>query len=97
MKNTWVAVVVSVALLAGCAKRQEICGVTYLPYGLANREERKNDAIAYEVSWGNVIWGVILVETIIMPIYVFGFALYEPKGLAHGPVGSAPSTRPCAP
>jgi hypothetical protein len=34
--------------------------------------------VQYKTVVGNVIWGIILVETIIAPIYFFGFSLYEP-------------------
>lgn len=36
--------------------------------------------IQYEICWGNVIWGIILSETIIVPIYFFGFSMFNPIG-----------------
>ena len=29
---------------------------------------------------GNVVWSVLLVETVIAPIYFLGFSLFEPVG-----------------
>jgi hypothetical protein len=55
--------------------------ITYGTYGLANSGTEQNRDIEYRVIWGNVIWGCLLCETIIMPIYFFGFSLYEPVGV----------------
>lgn len=62
----------------GCADRKIIDGVTYETYGLFDSNSKENPNIYYELSIGNIIWGIILAETIIMPIYFFGFALWEP-------------------
>lgn len=51
------------------------------PYGWGNSESRKLDEVQYEVCVGNVIWGIILCETIIMPVYFSGWSLYEPVRL----------------
>ena len=84
--NVILAVAV-LALMSGCAERKEVTTNdnnksvtrTYVPYGLFD-ENKKNPNIEYEVSIGNVIWGVILFETIIAPIIIFGWYLYEPVG-----------------
>lgn len=67
-------------MLSACAREATICGVTYKPYGLLNQDDMKNPDIQYEVVWGNVVWGVILMETVIAPIYFAGFSLFEPVG-----------------
>jgi len=66
--------------LFGCGNTKVINGVEYDTYGLINADKKKNPEIEYEVIWGNVIWGAVLVETIIAPIYFFGFSLFEPVG-----------------
>jgi hypothetical protein len=66
--------------LAGCADKMTADGVTYVPYGLANQDE-KDPRVQYEICVGNVIWAVILSETVVAPIYFFGWSLYEPVGL----------------
>lgn len=66
--------------LSGCGNNKTINGVEYGRYGLLNADDKKNPDIQYEIIWGNVIWGAILFETIIAPIYFFGFDLFEPVG-----------------
>jgi len=73
--------------LTGCAKEKTINGTTYDVYGLLNADEKKNPDIQYEVCWGNVVWGVVFVETIVAPIYFFGFALFEPSQTKSGVKG----------
>lgn len=85
-----VAIVAMGLMLSACARSATICGVTYEPYGLLSQDDKKNPDIAYEVVWGNVVWGVILAETIIMPIYFGGFSLFQPVGLKPKIKGAAP-------
>ena len=66
---------------SGCADRKTINDVTYDTYGYFNENTAKNPNIQYELSIGNVIWSVILIETIVMPIYFIGFSLFEPTGV----------------
>ncbi len=58
--------------------------VEFDTYGLFNQNDKKNPKIRYRLIIGNVVWSVILVETIIAPIYFLGFSLYEPVGLKTG-------------
>lgn len=74
------ALVLSTTLLVGCGDHKTINGVTYDTYGLLNSDDKKNPNIQYEIIWGNVIWGALLFETIIAPIYFFGFSCFEPVG-----------------
>lgn len=64
--------------LTSCADEKIIDGVKYEPYGLANEDVRKNDSIQYEMSPGSVICGILFCETIVVPVYVVGWNLYEP-------------------
>lgn len=74
-------VVILVALaLSGCAQPAKICGTVYDTYGLLNADDKKNPDIEYRVSVGSVIVSVLLIETIIAPIYIAGFDLFEPVG-----------------
>ena len=78
---TSILIVAIIALsFSGCADRKTVNGVTYDTYGLFDSNEKENKNIQYELSIGNIVWGVILSETIIAPIYFFGFALWEPVG-----------------
>lgn len=66
--------------LAGCADNKVINGTTYETYGLLNRDEVRDPNIVYTISTGNVIWGILLCETIVAPLYFFGWSIYEPEG-----------------
>jgi len=78
-----IAIIIILALftvVSGCANTKTIDGVEYGTYGLFDKDEKKNPDIQYEIVWGNVVWGAILFETIVMPIYFFGFSMWEPVG-----------------
>ena len=64
--------------LYGCGDTKEIGGVEYGTYGLFDKGTMKNPDIEYKIIVGNIIWSVILFETIIAPIYFIGFSIYEP-------------------
>lgn len=80
MKTKLVALALAASmLLTGCgADPKTINGVTYDTYGFINKDEKKNPNIRYEVSGWSIFWSIVLVETIIGPIYFLGFDLYEP-------------------
>ena len=64
-------------LFSFCAQPKTIDGQVIQPYGLFNPEDKKED-IEYKVSMGSVIVGALSFETVVMPIYIFGWNLYEP-------------------
>ena len=66
------------SLFIACGDSKVIDGVEYETYGLINRDEIRNPNIKYKVIIGNVVWGIILCETIVAPVYFFGFSLHEP-------------------
>ena len=47
-------------------------------YGIFDANELKHPDVKYEVVIGNVVWGVLLFSTVIVPVLVFGWYLYEP-------------------
>lgn len=80
------AIVVCILLLfvvstIGCSRDKTLEGKTYIPYGLATKEQHQNPNVAYRVRVLNIILAVILVETIIVPIYIVGWDLWEPYDL----------------
>lgn len=79
MKKLLAALICAVFLftVAGCGDGQMVSGKYCDTYGLLNKET-KCEGVEYKTIVGNVIWGIILVETVIAPIYFFGFSLYEP-------------------
>lgn len=66
--------------MSGCGNTKVIDGIEYDTYGLLNSDKKKDPNIKYELIWGNVVWSVILIETVIAPIYFFGFSIFEPVG-----------------
>lgn len=74
-----------VILFSSCADSKvfEIDGqkIEVEPYGWANAEANKDPRVIYDVSVGNVVWSVIGFETIILPIWLTGYKLYEPVKL----------------
>ncbi len=78
---TWfVTLALSMTMLAGCASDKTINSVHCETYGLFNRDEVRRDDVEYKLVVGNVVWGVLLFQTVIAPVYFFGFSLYEPVG-----------------
>lgn len=83
MKKNIVKVLVlllCLSFLSGCADTKVIDNVEYDTYGLFSKDEKMNLNIQYELVWGNIIWGAVLCETIVAPIYFWGFSCWEPVG-----------------
>lgn len=76
-----VGLLAALTLLSGCAQDRTICGKTYEAYGLFNSEKR-NPKVRYKPSVSGIIVAVIFFETVIVPIYIIGFDLFEPTDLA---------------
>jgi hypothetical protein len=76
-----VLLILALPLIWGCANDKTIDGVRYERYGLLDKDDLKDEAIEYRLVWGNLIWAGLFIETIIAPIYFFGFAIWEPVGL----------------
>jgi hypothetical protein len=74
-----VLVILSVfGMFYGCGNTKIIGGVEYDTYGLFNKDDGRNPDIKYKIIVGNIVWSVILCETIAAPIYFLGFSMYEP-------------------
>jgi len=70
------------SLAVGCADdMKDEKGFTYTSYGLINKDEVQHPSVQYKLCVGNLIWGSILVYTVVAPVYFFGFSLWEPVGL----------------
>ncbi len=48
-------------------------------YGLRNNIP-PNQSLQYEVSWWNIAMGIILMETLVVPLNVAGWNFYCPTG-----------------
>lgn len=77
MKRLITVILIWALLIAGCASTKVINGRKVEPYGLMNKE-KKEKCVEYKAHTGSIIWGIILIETIIAPIILFGKKLYEP-------------------
>jgi hypothetical protein len=85
MKLKIIAILLTLSLLiVSCGGDMIIDGKKVETYGLLSVDPTvssvKQPGIRYEIIWGNVILGCLLFETIIVPVYVFGFSLFEPVG-----------------
>ena len=69
-----------VTYLSGCGDKKVINNVKYDTYGLYNENEKRNPDIEYKIIIGNIVWSIILIETIIAPVYFILFDMYEPIG-----------------
>lgn len=82
MKKLIAAVLASTLLLSACGQPQSlnVNGNTkhYPTYGFFNESTDRSKNVCYEVSVGNIVWSIILIETIIAPIYFIGFSLFNP-------------------
>ena len=76
------ALAASIAL-TGCGAPQTLTTADkttkeYPTYGLFNENSEKSSKVCYEISVGNVVWSILLIETVVMPIYFIGFSLFNP-------------------
>ncbi len=70
----------STLLLTACGNDKTIDGKHYDTFGIANEGSHRDPAIRYEISAGSVIWAIILCETIVFPVYIIGWDLWQPVG-----------------
>lgn len=77
-KSIAIAIALSIAL-SGCGHSMSTGGgKTYPTYGLFNESTDRSKDVCYKISVGNVVWSIILAETLVAPIYFIGFSLYNP-------------------
>lgn len=50
-------------------------------YGWANYQTKRDTRVIYEPVCGNIVWSIILSETIVAPIYFTGWSIMEPVAL----------------
>ena len=82
MKKIFIAAVAAASLMvSACGTPKTLDGKEYPTYGLFNAGDSMSEKVCYETSIGNVIWGILLIETLIAPVYFFGFSMYEPVSL----------------
>lgn len=84
-RNRWLHLGLTLAALAvigmiltGCGQPRILGGKYYPTYGVLNESSSRSKHVCYEVSFGNVIWSFILIETVVFPAYFIGFSLFNP-------------------
>ena len=65
-------------LLSSCASTRVINGIEYTPYGVLS-VDRKVDSIKYKKKISSIILSIIFVETVIVPVVLIGYKLFEPE------------------
>lgn len=83
MKKLFGLLLIAIIALSSCADSktfERADGTKFVaePYGWANYQTKKIEGVTYEACIGNIVWGVIAVETIVIPIWLTGRELYEP-------------------
>jgi PBP1b-binding outer membrane lipoprotein LpoB len=86
MKKITLFFVLMIALLSSCADSKTFTDkngkqFTAEPYGWANVNANKMDTVVYDINVGNVIWDIILIETVVVPVWLTGWEFYEPVRL----------------
>ena len=65
---------------SSCSSPLTVEDRTYYPYGIADMRLRSEDVV-YKVNIGNILVGLIASETIVIPLYIVLFDIWEPRGL----------------
>ena len=80
-----IMLIAGATLISSCTKDKEFktdAGtIVATPYGLANQDVKKIDGVTYELSAGDVFWSIIFSETIVVPVYLVGWRIYQPVQL----------------
>jgi len=90
MKKVIAVFIVMIVMLSSCAdsKTLNINGKDTVvePYGWANESSTKVEGVVYQLNVGNIVWSVILSETLVVPIILTGYQLFEPVRAESKPV-----------
>lgn len=83
MKKIIIFMFATIMLLASCAdsktfKKADGTEFTAHPYGWIDRNSTKIEGVEYEVCAGNIVWSILTCETVVGPIFITGWGLYEP-------------------
>jgi len=76
-----VCISVAVAILSGCGEPLTVSSParkTYPTYGFLNENTERSKDVCYRLSVGNLLWSIVLFETVLAPVYFIGFSLWNP-------------------
>ena len=73
----------SALMICSCAeskkfRKQDGSVFTAEPYGWANYQTNKIEGVKYEINAPNMVLSTIFAETIIVPVLITGYDLFEP-------------------
>ncbi len=83
----FITILLTTAMLlvaTGCGDGKEINGRYCPTYGFF--EDKPCPDAQYQVVAGNIIWSILLVETLIAPVLILGLDMYEPVAPLPGAV-----------
>lgn len=78
MKRLIACAMIGMVMSLGCARTEKIDGVTVEAYGIFCLDDEK-DGVRYSVNWTGVVLGAVFAETLIVPLIVAGWYLFEPE------------------
>lgn len=78
MKKLISIIVVSVLLTVNCAGTKMLNGTEYKSYGVLSTD-RKKENVCYETRKKSIVLSIIFCETIIVPLVLLGYKLFEPE------------------
>lgn len=78
MKKIILLLLVCCMIFVSCGGPIVKDGTTYQCYGFLDSDTVKKPNVQYESSVGNAVLSVILIETIVIPIWLLGYKLYCP-------------------
>ena len=64
----------------GCGEPKVIGGQWRDTVGVLSDSNAKHPCVRYEVSYGNLLWVIVLSETIVAPVYFVGWSIQNPVG-----------------
>lgn len=83
MKKLLVLLIVFCFIICSCADDKTFVdenGKTFTArtYGWADKNIEEIEGVKYNISIGNGLWSVILCQTIVVPVILTGWYMYEP-------------------
>jgi hypothetical protein len=75
-----VLLIIMITMLASCGNAMKIDKKLCDTYGMFDKEEKKCEGVEYRLIKRNAIPAIILSGSILVPVYIIGFDLYEPIG-----------------
>ena len=78
-----IILIMSALMICSCAeskkfRKQDGSVFTAEPYGWANYQTNKIEGVKYKINAPNMVLSLIFVETMIAPVLITGYDLFEP-------------------